>query len=85
MWVSYISPQNLIGPLTTEIYYRTGIIGQTDRQSDRQTDRQTARQIDTETESDNLPIQDKGWSKNDGINRIEILYSFIYGVDCKFF
>ena len=54
MWLSCTSPQNLnlIGLLTTEIYYRTGITGKTDRQTDIQ------------TESDTLPIMDIGWNKN---------------------
>ena len=49
MWVSLTSPPNLslIGPLTTKIYYQTGITGNTD----------------TLTESDNLPIQNIGSSK----------------------
>ena len=43
MWKSSISPSNLslIGQLTSEIYYRTGITGKTDKH--------------TETESDSLP------------------------------
>ena len=47
MWKSSISPSNLslIGQLTSEIYYRTGITGKTDKH--------------TETESDSLPKQDR--------------------------
>ena len=43
MLLTSISPPNLslIGSLTTEIYYQTGITGNTDRQTDRQTDRHT--------------------------------------------
>ena len=46
MWVSSTSPPNLslIGLLTTDIYYRTGITGNTDTQTD------------TQTETDVLPI-----------------------------
>ena len=53
MWVYLISPPSLslIGPLTMDIYYRTGITENTDRQTDRQTDTQTH----TQTESDTLP------------------------------
>ena len=59
MCISSTSPQNvsLIGPLTTEIYYRTRILEQTDRHT--QTDTQT----DTQTESYTFPIQDIGSSK----------------------
>ena len=40
MWASSVSPSNLslIGLSTTEIYNRTGITGNTDRQTHRQTD-----------------------------------------------
>ena len=51
MFIFYLS-LSLIGPLTTEIYYQTGITGNTDTHTDTQTDRQTH----TETESDTLPI-----------------------------
>ena len=52
MSVSSTFPPNLslIGPLTTEIYYRTGITG-----NHRQTNTETDRQTQTETESDTLP------------------------------
>ena len=54
MWVSSTSPPNLslISPLTTEIYYWTGITGNAHRQTH------------TETEFDPLPIQEKGLVKN---------------------
>ena len=60
MWVSSISPQNLslIGPLTMEIYYQTGITGKTI--------------IHTETESDPLPIKDIGLSNKGLEDRIEL-------------
>ena len=43
MCVSSISPLNvsLIGPLTTEIYNRTGINGNTDTYTEKQTDTHT--------------------------------------------
>ena len=58
MWVSSISPLNLnlIGPQTMEIYYRTGITGNTDRHT--HTDRHT------QAESDTLPVLDIGLSKH---------------------
>ena len=61
MWVYSISliSLSLIVSLTMEIYYRTGITENTDRQTDRQTDTQTH----TQTESDTLPKQDLGSSK----------------------
>ena len=48
MWRFSDFPANLslVGPLTIEIYYRTGITGNTDRCTD------------TQTESDTLPIKD---------------------------
>ena len=53
MWVhvSSISPTNmsLISPLTTNIYCRTGITGNTDRQRIRQADRQTNTHTHTHT------------------------------------
>ena len=54
MKVSSSSPPNLslIGPITTEVYYRTGITGNTDTQTDRQTDTH----VHTEIESDTLYI-----------------------------
>ena len=62
MWVFSTSLPNLslICLLTTEIYYLTGITGNTDRQTDRHTDRYT----DTQTESDILPLEDMRSSKN---------------------
>ena len=60
MWVSSFSPPNLslIGPLTTEIYYQTGIPGNTDKQ----------------TESDTLPLQDTGSSKKDNLYKADIYF-----------
>ena len=50
MWLSSICPPNLslIGPLTREICYLTGITGNTDRH--------TYTQAHIQTESDTLPI-----------------------------
>ena len=64
MWVTTIFPPNLsfIIPLTTEMFYRTGITGNTDRHS------HTQRQTDTQTESDYVPKQDIGSSKKDKSN-----------------
>ena len=52
MWVFSTSPSNLnlIGQLTTEIYYWTGITGNTDTQTDTHT------HTHTHSESDTLPI-----------------------------
>ena len=49
MWVYSLIPPSLslIGPLTMEIYYRTGITGNTNTQTD------------TQTETDTFPIQDR--------------------------
>ena len=46
---------SLIGPLTTEIYYRTGFTGNTDRQTDTQTDAQIDRQTHTQIETYTVP------------------------------
>ena len=55
MWVLSISTPilSLVGPLTMEIYYQTGITGQIDKYTG-------IRETNTQTESDTLPIQDKG-------------------------
>ena len=60
MWVSSISSPNfrLIDALTTEIYYRTVITGNTDTHTHTQTH--------TQTESDTLPIWDIGPSEKGG-------------------
>ena len=52
MRIPFTSPPNLslICPLTMEIYYRTGITGNTDRQSDRQTRTHTYTNIQRERE-----------------------------------
>ena len=54
MWVYFISPPslNLIGPVTTDIYYQRGITGNTDTHTHTHTNTHTH----TETESDTLPI-----------------------------
>ena len=62
-YIFYISPPHLslIGPLTTEIYYRT-------EKKTRYTDRQTHR----ETENDSLPLHDVVTRRSLLLNLIEL-------------